>query len=58
MKHTYRLKAVKGDEADYIIVFSTLEIGSIIAFGADESEPDGIKKWEVLWELFKGGTYI
>ncbi len=56
MKHTYRLEAVKGDEADCITVFSTLEIGSIIAFGADESEPDGIKKWKVLWELFRGRT--
>ncbi len=56
MKHTYRLSAVKDNEVDYITVFSTLEIGSIIAFGADESEPDGIKKWKVLWELFKGGT--
>lgn len=51
MTYTYRLKAVKGDEIDFITVFTPLESGTIIGWGADESEPDGIKYWEVRWQL-------
>lgn len=51
MTYTYRLKAVKGYEMDFITVFSPLEIGTIIGWGPDESEPDGIKRWEVRWQL-------
>lgn len=51
MTYTYRLKAVKGYEMDFITVFSPLEIGTIIGWGPDKSEPDGIKRWEVRWQL-------
>ncbi len=56
MKYSYRLDAVKGNEVGYITVFSPLEIGTIIGWGPDDSEPDGGKKWKVRWELWRKET--
>lgn len=51
MTYTYRLNAIKGNEIEYITTFTPLESGSIIGWGADKSEPDGIKRWKVQYQL-------
>lgn len=47
MTYTYKLKDKNGS-IDYIGTFSPLEIGTTIGWGADDSELDGIRKWEVV----------
>lgn len=47
MTYTYKLKNKNGD-IDYIGTFSPLRIGTTIGWGADDSETDGVKKWEVI----------
>ena len=50
MTYNYKLKDENGN-IDYIGTFSPLEIGMVIGWGHDETEPDGIRKWEVIAQI-------
>ena len=47
MKYFCRIENIRTSLHEFLVVFAPLEIGTIIGWGADELEPDGIAKWKV-----------
>lgn len=47
MTYTYKLRSIKRGDVEWIKTFSPLEIGTVIGWGNDETEPGCIKEWVV-----------
>lgn len=48
MKYRLHIQDVKTNETTQLIVFSPVEEGAIIGWGADCREKDGVRKWRVF----------
>ena len=48
MKYRLFIQDIETAETTQLIVFSPIEKGAIIGWGADCMQPDGIRKWRVF----------